>query len=708
MVRNAVVFISGVATMAIQITAVRMLSPWVGASTMVWATIIGLSLLAMSCGYWLGGKAADRWSGPVLAFTLGGAASATAVAPLIVRHVMPRADLGVSDAASAVVTASAVGYGLSFFVPALLLGFTLPFATRVAVDSVDRAGGSAGRVYGISTVGSIAGTLLAALVLLQWLGSRATLWVIALGLTVAAFASIRLRVHTAPPGSTVPLQSSASFSCSRMALFVVFIEGVATMATEMTSARMLAPFFGTSQVVWAIVIAVTMSCIALGSWSGGRLVDRRPSRSTLQLLLLASTVAVAALPFAAAPLMRLSTGSLDEANVPLVAATFIGTMMLLSVPMVILGMIPPAMVRLSMADVGSGGRTAGRLYAASTAGALVGTFASALWLVPLIGTRRTFLVVALLLAGAAVLVVRQGTIRLVVPVLVATLIVVPAGVVKPQADTDILLERESDFQFLQVTQDDEGIRRLRLNEGWAVHSIHRPETVLTGQYWDNFLLLPDLLGRAPASMVIVGNAAGTTARAYSTYFPQVDLVGVEIDSDVTKAGRTYFDMGAMPVAAEDGRPFLARRDEKWDLMQVDAYRQPYIPFYVATREFFALARDRLTVGGILAINVGVTPGDDSVSDSIAATMRAEFPVVLRYRAEEYNDILVGVNDARMSLAEVRTRLRASAGPVSGLADDFAERVELVQPASALVFTDDRAPIEWMTNGMIFDEAGRQG
>jgi spermidine synthase len=699
---------SGTATMCLQMAAVRALSPWVGASAVVWAAIISLSLLAMSCGYAWGGRKADQVTGSrTLTRSLGGAALFTGLSPLIVRSVMPHADLGISSASTAIVVASAVGHLSAFFVPALLLGMTLPLVTRLAMQDVSGSGATAGRVYGVSTLGSIAGTLVSSLVLLQWLGTRWTLWGTAAALVVASALASRLTasVTSTTKEDDVVQQPVLSF---RLACLVVVVEGMATMATEMTAARLLAPFFGTSQVVWAMVIAVTMACIAAGAWSGGRVADRRPEPATLGALLFASAAAVALLPFVSRPIMQMSTGGLEDVDVALLAGTFTTALALIAVPVFLLGMIPPTLVRLRVSDVGHAGNVAGRLYALSTAGALMGTLTSALWLVPTLGTRRTFLILALLLCVVAFIVVRRGALRIALPVGLAVATAAPVGVVKPLAEVDVLREEESDFQFIQVTEDAVGTRRLRLNEGWAVHSVYRPDTVLTNQYWDDFLLLPALSGGAPKSFLVVGNAGGTTARAFREYFPEITVQGVEIDAAVTSAGRHFFDMGDMAVVAQDGRPFLSRSKQQWDLLQVDAYRQPYIPFYVATREFFRIAKDRLTTAGVLAINVGTTPDDHSVSEAIAATMRAEFPMVLRYRSEDYNDILLGFNDPDATLASVVDRLGRYAGPVPDLARDFVDRVEVVPAHSGRVLTDDRAPIEWMTNGMIFSEAENGG
>ncbi|MCW2928683.1 MAG: Spermidine synthase [Thermoleophilia bacterium] len=775
-----VVFASGTATMALQMAAVRLLAPWMGASSIVWATIIGLSLLALSVGYVLGGRLADRLAdGPTLARTLAAAGILTAMVPVIAPSLLPHARLGIEQGAWSDLVGAGVAYAVLFLGPCLLLGVTPPYAIRLALAHVDDAGRTAGRLYALSTVGSILGTLLTALVLVQWIGTRATLVAIAVVLLLAAVAARRVSAVVGRADDAQAVRATgAGVLTVRLAGAIVLVEGLTLMASEMSVARLVAPFFGASHAVWAIIIATVMGSIALGSRLGGRCADRWPTLGALVSLLAIASSAVAVLPFVAAPVMRLSTGGIDEVAIGTVVGTFLATMALLVVPMTLLGMIPPWVLRLAVEDVTRAGGMAGRLYALSTTGALVGTFASVLWLIPTLGTRRTMLLFAgaLALLAAALWLRRLPAVgrrsTLLAPaslVLVLGLAFAPTGLVKPLDGDHVLTERESRYQFIQVVEEpaDVGGRRLlQLNEGWAVHSIWSPDTVLTGGIWDHFLVLPALLEREggwddpdatqserssrrsetqvypPCSdsqtmavcatsylsdsagdldMLVIGSAAGTAARAYREIRPTVEMTSVELDPRVTAVGEKYFEHDGEDVIAEDGRPFLAGSDDRWDVIHVDAYRQPYIPFYLTTREFFGLAKSRLEPGGIFSINVGSTPEDPRINEAVAASMRAAFPLVARYRAEEYNEVIVGINDPDVTLDELRERIGASdlargdapyfdksgaedPDQLAALFTDFAAGMREVEPDPERVLTDDRAAVEWMTDRMIFGAA----
>ena len=193
--------------------------------------------------------------------------------------------------------------------------------------------------------------------------------------------------------------------------------------------------------------------------------------------------------------------------------------------MILLGACSPWAVRLAVEDVEHSGEVAGRLYAISTAGSLVGTMVSALLLIPFIGTQRTFLVLR-----AAARDHRLGRPRL----------ALSGGAGGPRGrDRDpgrdgqgdrprgaVLWEGETQVQYARVIEESDGDRRLELNEGAASHSLFRPGSYLTGNYWDGLVVLPfAALDRAPRRVAILGNAAGTVGRAYGHFFPRFRSTG---------------------------------------------------------------------------------------------------------------------------------------------------------------------------------------
>lgn len=486
---------------------------------------------------------------------------------------------------------------------------------------------------------------------------------------------------------------------------LVFGAGIGALATEITASRLLAPYFGSSTIVWANLIGIVLAALALGYWLGGRVADRNPSRTLLGFVVLVAGVCIAAIPFVAKPLLDLTVEGLDEASIGAIVGSFVAVLLLCAPPVVLLGMVSPFAIRLAVENVETAGQVAGGLYALSTAGSLIGVFLPALVLIPAVGTQRTFLVVAALLALSACFLL--GARYLVVAVLLAALLAVPPGAIK--ADEGLLHEETSFYQYIQVVERPDGRRLLHLNEGVAVHSVWRRDSVLTGGVWDAFLAAPPLLGRPLERVAILGNAAGTTARALGVYYPEADVDGVELDPAVSRVGRRYFGMDEirrLTVHDADARPFLRSTDERYDLIVIDAYHQPYVPFYLATREFFRLVRERLRPGGIVALNVASVPDDERLVRAIGRTLASELPLVLAWPALKFNTIVLGLVDP-LGRDEIERRLRAGPPDLAPLRELMARDLSPID-AEGRPWTDDRAPVEWLTDRMIVSYAAEGG
>ena len=503
-------------------------------------------------------------------------------------------------------------------------------------------------------------------------------------------------------------EADAPPASSRGIELIVFTVGVATLGAEIAAARLLAPFFGASTIVWANTIATVLVALSIGYWLGGRIGDRYPTRAALARWVLASSCLLAFVPIVARPVLRISVAAFDSIDIGAAGGSLIGVLLLVAVPILVLGAVAPWAIRLRVQRVEDAGRMAGRLYAISTVGSLLGTFVAALALIPLVGTQRTFLLFALLLAVAAASALPRRF--AVVPVAMAALLALPVGETKEATEGRVVHERETEYQYVRVVEQPDGERWLELNEGQAIHSLFRPDSVLTDNVWDGYLALPfSVLGRPPRSVAILGNGAGTTVRAYGRYFPQTRIDAVEIDGELTDVGRRWFGLRERPglrLIADDARPFLRRTQRRYDAIFVDAYRQPYIPFYLTTREFFRLARSRLEPGGVVIVNAGHPEGSDELERVLASGVAAALPHVARHPITRFSTLLVGGLSPPSS-----RRLRAAA---AGVPADL--RPVLAQAAAGLekarmgtrAYTDDRAPVEWLIDRSIVEFAARGG
>jgi spermidine synthase len=478
---------------------------------------------------------------------------------------------------------------------------------------------------------------------------------------------------------------------------LVFFAGIGTMATEMCASRLLAPYFGSSSMIWANIIGLILVALSLGYVVGGRLADRWPSKRLLGFLVLAGAVITAAIPFVARPFLNVTINGIDSVSTGAVLGSFFACVILFVPSVLLLGTVTPFAIRIGISDMEKAGSTAGRIFALSTAGSLVGTFLPPLVTIPLVGTQRTLIGAAAVIAAASCLLL--GWRWLIVPVVLGGLMGIPPGAVK--AAEGLIYEGESRYQFIQVVQRDDGARLLYLNEGFAVHSIWRDGTVLTGGEWDMFLTVPPLMDRPVKRIAILGNAGGTTARSFGVYYPDIAIDGVEIDPEVNALAKKYFgatDNVRLDVISADARPFLQAAKEKYDLIFIDAYRQPYVPFYLATADFFKLCRDHLAPDGIVALNVSTVPGDDRLSRAVSGTLATQFPLVMKWPALNFNQLVLGfAKDTEPSLlAQRAAQAPADIVPLTGLLTGNWTQVAAIED----YWTDDRCPVEWITDRMI--------
>jgi len=553
------------------------------------------------------------------------------------------------------------------------------------------------------------------------------------------------------PAAPQVAQRDRALRSSSYLLLVVFLAGIGTLAVEMVASRLLAPYFGTSQPIWAVVIGLTLIYLTIGYRLGGRLADRYPDEKLLYQIIALAGFLTGFIPLLSNPILRFSQGTIARLAVGSFLGALFGVLILFAAPVILMAMVSPFAIRLQLRRVEEGiaaaGSTAGSLSALSTLGSIVGTFLPVLWLIPTIGTSRTIYLIAAFLIVVGVVGLRDWRYLLMLLIVggLAVYTLTSQNLIK-SADCGgctLIAENESAYNYIQIAgsqNPDYGPQiNLILNEGQAIHSIyhpryeqtHDPRDLLTnGGPWDYFAVTPYFFpNRAPStikSFALLGSATGTIPKQFlAIYGPDTSIDAVEIDPRIIEFGRRYFDMrdaavdASHPnyhVYAEDARYWLATTDGTYDVIGMDAYHQPYIPFHLTTVEFFQLVKAHLTPDGVAVVNAGKAPdGDDRLGQAMASTMRAVFPQVFIIDTAGFgNQIIVGVNQPvgdgvsnflknyqRMQIPVLRQVMEWSLTRASYPVREFAPSDARYTP-----FTDDRAPVEQLIDSLIFDEALR--
>ncbi|MBK8931810.1 MAG: fused MFS/spermidine synthase [Chloroflexi bacterium] len=488
---------------------------------------------------------------------------------------------------------------------------------------------------------------------------------------------------------------------------------MSTLAVEFTTSRMLQTVYGTSNLVWANVIGLVLLFLTLGYFIGGRWADKRPYPATFYALVSAAGFTAVFFLLLTSVILKTAAAAMAAINVSALVSSLVGVILTLAVPVTLLGCISPFAIRLAVQDVAEAGRVSGRIYAISTWGSLLGTYLPVLVTIPLLGSRVTAVLFGffLLLIGLIGLWRdnrQKGLIGFIAVLLLAPVVLLwtPGNI---KAYDGQLFETESAYNYVQVVRQG-NCNYLLLNEGQAYHSFYCDGGAVSRiSVWSMMLAAPYFNAatgdRTVENAAVIGLAAGTIAKQLTRVFGPIPIDGIELDPAIVQAGRDYFAMTDpnLRVIVGDGRYELNQLDGRYDLITIDAYKVPYIPWHLTTREFFQEVQAHLTADGVVGINVGRAPQDRSLVDAMTATLLTVFPTVQAIDVPgSLNTILVATNQPTVpeNVAANLAQLAGDADPLLRAALETAVANLVPVTPSDIVFTDERAPVETIVDTLV--------
>ena len=508
---------------------------------------------------------------------------------------------------------------------------------------------------------------------------------------------------------------------NRYLYIIVFFSGMTTLAVEIAASRLLGSVFGTSNLVWANVIGLILLYLTIGYFVGGRWADRSPHKKTLYQIIIWAAFLCMLIPLIARPILTGAASAVYGVQAALAIGSFVSVLVLFAIPITLLGTVSPFAIRLAIHRVDESGKVVGQIYALSTLGSLIGTFLPVLLIIPELGTTRTFILFGSILfaitwIGLFAIARRQALMFLWMPIVIAVLAILTTNqpLRPPLAGNELLYDGESGYNYIQVQEDANGYRYLYLNEGQGVHSIWHAEDLSYAGTWDYFLAAPYLNPQTSIedinSVLVIGLAAGTIARQYNHIYPGILVDGIEIDPEILEVGADYFDLNTehipnLRVYAEDGRYMLNQLEQQYDLIAIDAYRPPYIPWHLTTVQFFDEVRNHLTDNGVVAMNVGRTQTDRRLVAALANTLNYVFPSVHAIDVpNSFNTILVATQqpsasaDLMVNLNNLPDNVRSDLRRIIHSASENFVSIA----TSDIVFTDDRAPVETLVDSLVLN------
>ncbi len=488
------------------------------------------------------------------------------------------------------------------------------------------------------------------------------------------------------------------------------------MSFEILGSRVLAPYFGSSVTVWACLIGVFLAALSVGNLLGGRAADWKPSSGLLALIIVAAAVTSVLVPLISEPICtRITQRRFGFPLDPLLA-----TAALFFLPTLFLGAVTPFAIRMLLPSVERAGITAGGVYGLSTVGNIFGTFLTAFYLIQTFGvTRVLFFWSGFLLVLGAVLAIApkrkaSGARR-------PSLLIIPLSAylltICSPSQAAIIYRRDTLYNHILV-EDIGGVRLLRFDA--SVQSSMSLVNPLEGalEYTDYFHT-PFVFNPNIRSTLFIGLGGGSGPKRFLADYPDMRVDVVEIDPVVVEVAEQFFGVTRQPrlnISIEDGRVFLNRTNRQYDLIVVDAYLSsaygPYIPFHLATREFFERSRDRLTVGGVLVYNViGTVQGPQSTNvRSIYKTMASVFPSLYMFPAETSMNVVIVATKRKVSYAppqiyDIGNRLFLERKVrLPAFLRRLTRCIAAVPPlADVPILTDDFAPMERLQSGGIGTE-----
>jgi spermidine synthase len=494
------------------------------------------------------------------------------------------------------------------------------------------------------------------------------------------------------------------------AYIIMFIASFCSLVIEMVAGRILAPFVGVSIYTWTSIIGIILAGISIGAYIGGKLVDRFPFRKTLGWLLLLSGIAALTI----IPLTNIIAAY--RFNVPLMIRIFIVTAVIFFLPGCILGTISPVVVRLTLKNLDDAGNVIGKIYAVSTLGAIIGTFATGFLLISWMGTRSIILTMGIILILAALfsgaLFKTRKAIAVFVIIAAPCIWGVYAFAFKIPLRENTYFYKESDYytiKLMTTTSSDQKTSLKAMVLDNLIHSYVCLEDPLHIEYEYERIYSDVLKWKFKKDenfkSLTIGGGGYTFPRYMEVVYPKAQIDVVEIDPEVTNIVYKHLGLSAdtrIKSFNTDGRWFVMNCKEKYDLIFTDAYNDLSIPYHLTTKEFVAQLKSILSPDGLIMSNIIDNFQVGAFLPSYIRTLREVFGpknVYLLSVSPNFEDtristfIVIAGNgnlDIKDFDAHVKSNLRGNSTSVivpDHLMDEFMTK------RSAITILDDYAPVD---------------
>jgi spermidine synthase len=488
-----------------------------------------------------------------------------------------------------------------------------------------------------------------------------------------------------------------SLGLRRYLYFTAAVTGAAIMIVEILGAKMLAPYVGTSHFVWTAQIAITLVALAAGYYVGGRVVDRSQD---LKRLYWAIVWAAVYLCFAVLVIEPIAYWCL---RFRLALGTLIASAFLFLVPLALLAMAGPFIVRVLSSSVAGVGGNMGRLTAISTLGSVVGTALIGYLLIPLFHNSITMYGTAGLLILIAVIYFTRWRRTSLLPAAATACLALLLGGWATRSDLrgthfsrmTELARDNSEFGLLQVLEDKAARRRYYLNDYLTQNTYDTEQKKSVSMFTYMLHGLSHAYTPSISNVLCIGLGIGIVPMEFAREGAQVDVV--EINPDVVPLAAKYFDFepARLNIIYGDGRYYLNQCKKQYDTINLDAFLGDSSPSHLMSREAFAAMKRALAPHGTLVINTfaDLDAGRDFFAASLSKTLAAVFRSVRIHSGGEGNTMFVASDQPDLKPLRAFDFSRVHVSQFHNVQNAYAG-IRETDPARGIVLTDDFNPVEF--------------
>lgn len=490
----------------------------------------------------------------------------------------------------------------------------------------------------------------------------------------------------------------APVSVSRGALYISsFLCGASVMVLEMAGSRVVAPYMGTSQIVWTALIGVILTSMTFGNWAGGRLADRRPDPRVLAQIIMAAAVWSFGIGIFGKPFLHLLATSIRN----LYLGALIAASVLFAVPSALLGAVSPFIVRLGMTEVVSSGATVGRYSAVSNAGSILGTFVGGLVLILFFSSTMIIFIVAATLSCVSLMLSKSARRAAAAGVLVLAAVSCEAGVMPMLRDREI--EIQTSYNTVKVFDTTvwltrREVRILQTDPLGAQSLMYLDDPSELYSDYTKFYDLAFHFRPQTKRVLMMGGGGYCVPRHITATRPDVDVDVVELDPGITKIARDHFFLKDRPgqrIFHEDARMYVNRESqpggERYGAVFGDTFGSEYsIPFHLTTKECMGAIYDMLDDDGVLVLNI-ISEISGELFAGIYASVAEHFPSLMIFPATYPNSVSMRQNIMLVALKSHEIPEREPKDEETKRL--LSHRWTVPYSPNAQPFTDDFAPVE---------------